>query len=156
MLEWTRDRNGSLVGALAPLILRIECSRCHQMRPSPHYPAVIGSPPICNSCSGSAQPRFEVPERGNAVEVARHTTGAPPGAVCPPPRAPSIHRPTRARMRTRVRTPQTTPNRTPTVPQNQNQPLKGAVEKLICPIQGGLDCKTHTTGDRTDGGTDTN
>lgn len=156
MIEWSRDSFGNLVGAPPALILRIECSRCHQMRMSRHYPVEISIPAICNSCSGSAQPQFEVPGRGKAVEVARHTTGAPPGAVCPHLRTPIKTSATRARARARVRTPQTTPNRTPTVPKNQNQPLIGAVEKLICPIQGGLDCKTHTTGDRIYGGTDTN
>ena len=154
MFEWTRNSSG-LVGTIAPLIVRIECSKCHQMRPSNDYPAVIGDPTICNPCSGYALPRIEVPGRGNAVEVARHTTGAPPGAVCPHPSTPIKTSAPRAHTRTRVQTPQTTPNHTSTAPQNQNQPLKGAVGKLICPIQGGLDCKTYTTGDRIDGEIDT-
>ena len=162
MLEWTRNSSG-LVGALAPLIVRIECSKCHQMRPSSDYPAVIGDPTICNPCSGYALPRIRLPERGDTVGVATHTTGAPSWAVFPPPPYVMNASPSRAACAHALAPPihpqyrlNTDSTRTSKHFQRGFQPPLGAVKRLICRIEGGKDCDTYTTGDRRNGGTDTN
>ena len=132
MFEWTRNSSG-LVGTIAPLIVRIECSKCHQMRPSNDYPAVIGDPTICNPCSGYALPRIRLPERGDTVGVATHTTGAPSWAVFPPPPYVMNASPSRAACAHALAPPYTPPKQPPTVPQPY---LKTFSEGFSAPFRG--------------------